>query len=188
MAVDSSSGEHLIEQDTGGSGSSSTESDDALDGDAVSRPREELKTSFLKRRPFHAIVRELTTKLPRPDGNTDANKDYTEVFLCHARVFVFADQWDILILREMALDKLHQGLAGFSLHQKRLGDIVMLLQYIYHRAGESGQRFQDIRTLLTHHIGWQMDTLLMNGSSRKGLVEHEALMEDFLEVVASRIR
>lgn len=58
-------------------------------------------------------------------------EDYTEVFLCHARLYVFAEKYDIEPLRKLSKQKIHQTLIGFHLYTERVGDIVVLLRYVY---------------------------------------------------------
>ena len=54
---------------------------------------------------------------PRP--NKTANENYTEVFLCHARLYVFADKYDIQPLKVLTFEELHAVLAVFTLYQER---------------------------------------------------------------------
>ena len=59
-----------------------------------------------------------------PHPNDDPREDYTEVFLCHARLYVFSDQFEIESLMRLTLQKLRLTLSRFSLYQERVPDIV----------------------------------------------------------------
>jgi hypothetical protein len=60
-----------------------------------------------------------------------AHKDYTEVFLSHSQLYVFADYYRISRLMKLSIHRLQQTLIAFSLHNERIKDIVKLLQYCY---------------------------------------------------------
>lgn len=63
--------------------------------------------------------------------NRESREDYTPVFLCHAQLYVFADQYGIRPLRVLALYKLHRTLVTFTPYRERVGDIVELVRYTY---------------------------------------------------------
>lgn len=70
------------------------------------------------------------SSVPAPTHN-EAYLDYTEVFLSHSRLYVFAECYGIPGLIKLSLHKLHRTLVSFSLHEERLDDIVELLRYCY---------------------------------------------------------
>jgi hypothetical protein len=51
-----------------------------------------------------------------PRKNVEECEDYTNVFLCHARVYVFAEKYDVAKLRALALHKLQQPLEVFQVY------------------------------------------------------------------------
>ena len=63
--------------------------------------------------------------------NSSPTEDYTTVLLGHAQLYVFAEKWGIEALKTLALHKLHQTLASFTLYAARRPDIVELLRYAY---------------------------------------------------------
>lgn len=63
--------------------------------------------------------------------NRDATEDHTEVFLCHAYMYILADVWDIEKLRERALYELHMALTRFIIYPARIGDLITLAEYVF---------------------------------------------------------
>ena len=61
-----------------------------------------------------------------PRANSAPYEDYTNVFLSHAHVYVFAEKFDIQPLKRLALKSLHQTLAIFTLWPECVGDIAAL--------------------------------------------------------------
>lgn len=64
-------------------------------------------------------------------ANPGPAEDCIEVFLSHARIYVFAEKYDIQPLKALAIHQLHKSLAAFTLYKNRIGDIVALLRYSY---------------------------------------------------------
>ncbi|KAI9891153.1 MAG: hypothetical protein M1814_002996 [Vezdaea aestivalis] len=69
-------------------------------------------------------------------------ENYTEVFLCHARLYVFADRYDVEPLRQLTLHKLQRTLADFTLYDERTRDVVELVKYTYSNTAECHQLFK----------------------------------------------
>ncbi|KAG6135424.1 hypothetical protein E4U28_005394 [Claviceps purpurea] len=63
------------------------------------------------------------------------SKEYSEFFIAHAKVFVFADCYGIDALVNLSMRKLHQALCGFRLSKARVGDILALVRFCYERPG-----------------------------------------------------
>ncbi|KAG6168240.1 hypothetical protein E4U51_002419 [Claviceps purpurea] len=66
-------------------------------------------------------------------GHTD--KDYSELFVSHARVFVFAHYYGVEALMDLSMQRLHEALCAFSLSIERINDILALIRYCYERPG-----------------------------------------------------
>ena len=84
----------------------------------------------------------------QPRKNRESCEDYTEVFLCHARLYVFADKYDVGPLRDLSLHKLQRTLAEFILDDKRAEDIVNLLRYNYSNITDCSESIDDLRLLV----------------------------------------
>ena len=127
-------------------------------------------------------------EIPPARKNQSPNEIYTEVFLCHARLFVFAETYDIQDLKILALENLHNTLSVFTFHPERTGDVIELLRYVYSNTGESQRGVEDLRTMMTQYIGCEMDTLLMDPDFRILMMDGEgALLDNFLSMVVKRI-
>ncbi|KAG5987075.1 hypothetical protein E4U43_005248 [Claviceps pusilla] len=59
--------------------------------------------------------------------------DYSEYFIAHAKVFVFADYYGVEDLMDLAMQKLHGALCGFRLSRERLDDVLALVRFCYER-------------------------------------------------------
>ena len=59
----------------------------------------------------------------------DNVKSPTDIFRCHAKMYIFADCYGISDLMELALNKLGQRLITFKLSDETVGDILDLLRY-----------------------------------------------------------
>ena len=157
-----------------------------------SRPttREDLIQEFISRRP---VERKTAIAIPPPRKNQNSNEVYSEVFLSHARLYVFAEKYDIEPLRMLALDELHATLvvATYTLYAERTGDIVELLRYVYANTGEPREGVEDMRTLMTLYLGQAMDKLMKDPNFAKLMVEDRGdlppLLGDFMKMVAKRI-
>ena len=150
-----------------------------------SRLRQALKESFINRQP---TVRQQAISICPPRPNQASNEDYTEVFLSHARVYVFAEEYDIQSLKALALDELHGTLQNFYLYPERTGDIIALLRYVYANTGEPIDGVEDMRTVLKHYVGFEMDDLMKDKGFGDLMIEDGgALLGDFLKMVEQRL-
>ena len=155
----------------------------------------EAPTTSTSRRAIEQTFHERETKVYRssisvlpPRANTGPNEDYTEVFLSHARLYVFAEEYDIQTLKALALENLQLTLRDFTLFKERTGDIIALLSYIYSKTGESRKGVEDLRTLLTHYLGYEMDTMMTDPAFRDLVIEDGGeMLHDFFSMVRKRI-
>ena len=127
-----------------------------------------------------------------PEPNKEPTEDYAGVFLSHAQLPVFADKYEILPLRALALENLHAVLAIFTLHEARIGDILELLDFTY-GCVRNLPNMGDLRQLMKDYLGFEMDMLMRN--KEFGILMNQdvqannggALLEDFMEMVRVRI-
>lgn len=125
--------------------------------------------------------------IPPARRNQNPSEDYTEIFLCHARLYVFADLYDIKSLKLLALEELQATLAIFDLHTERTTDIVKLLRYVYGQRNASAEG-EGIRTMLTQYVGYEMDMLIKEEAFRDLMIEDGGpLLGDFMGMVDKRI-
>lgn len=147
--------------------------------------KEELKKAFFGR---IYTVRQSVFEIPPPRPNEKPNEDYTDVFLSHAQLYVFAEKYNIQSLKILALEELHMTLDIYTLYHVRTGDIIALLQYVYANTGKSIERVEDMRALMTQYVGYKMEILMEDREfGDLMIVDGGPLMRDFMTMVAKRI-
>lgn len=145
------------------------------------------KASFSNRQD-RASVREHVKEAPQPRANKSDNEDYSEVFLCHARLYVFANMYQIAILKILALEELEATLAVFKLHRKRVRDIVALLQYIYAETTASTSERVTLKDVMQHYMATEMETLIKNKYFKNLIIDDGGpLLGDVMTVVGRRL-
>lgn len=143
-----------------------------------------LKEKFVQRK---ETVRQSFISILPVRKNQDYSEDYSEIFLCHARLYVFADLYDVQPLKFLALEELQATLAIFDLYVERASDIVSLLRYVYGQKNAS-LKGEGIRTMLTQYVGCEMDTLIKDETFRDLIIEDGGpLLGDLLGMVGKRI-
>ena len=142
-----------------------------------------LKESFISQDPLSSEI----VWIPGARSNKSPQEDYTEVFLSHARLYVFAEKYDIQPLKKLCLQKLQHTLAIFTLYPERVGDVTTLLKYVYANTADSGEGKEDIRTMLAHYVGCEMEVLEKNGEIRELMLDDGEMLGDFLRMFALRV-
>ncbi len=125
--------------------------------------------------------------LPGPRSNMHPQEDYTEVLLSHARLYVFAEKYDIQHLKRLSRQKLQHTLAIYTLYPERVGDITTLLKYVYANTSETIDGVEDIRTMLAHYVGTEMDTLIKYGEIKDLMLDNGEILGDFLKMFALNV-
>ncbi|KAL9033704.1 MAG: hypothetical protein Q9180_005805 [Flavoplaca navasiana] len=160
----------------------STNSKKNASWNSIMSSRSQLRESFINR---EAIIRQ---QIPHPRPNQSPEEDHTNVFLSHAELYVFAEQFDIQTLRTLALANLQTALAIFTLHEERTGDIITLLRYAYANTSDRSGGVEDLRTLLRDYVGYEMDILMKDDEFRDLMIaDGGALLGDFMTMVMKRI-
>jgi hypothetical protein len=96
--------------------------------------------------------------------------DFSEVFLSHARVYIFADYHDIPTLRAVSLRKLRQKLEHFVLYEEGIEDITQLVQYCYEHTLSRQDSVDELRSLVNIYAACKLEDLFKSEGFRK-LVE-----------------
>jgi hypothetical protein len=117
-----------------------------------------------------------------PVENDSPDEIYLPVFLGHAKLYVFADKYDIPPLKVLALNKLHKTLLTFTLYDKRVGDIVGLVKFTYENT--SDMRVTDqLRQLVVHYVVYELDTISDKKKFYRLLGEGGDFVRDFWRMV-----
>lgn len=147
-------------------------------------PLLEIQEDFTVRK-YTELGRSDPLPAPRPNHK---QASYATIFLCHARLYVFADERDVQRLKKLALENLHAALLVADHRKERLLDVVILLRYVYtHTAVSTEQQPEALRLLMHHYITFALDELLKSKHFRILMIEDGGpLLEDFMTVVRKR--
>lgn len=107
--------------------------------------RRELWENFCSQ--AHTVLRESWL----PSVNNDQREDFTEVFLCHARLYKFSDRYECDGLMTLALQKLRLTLSRYTFYQERASSVVELLRYTYKHTMEYKQGQDKLRVLVLEY-------------------------------------
>ena len=121
-------------------------------------------------------------------ANSAPSEDYTDVFLSHTYMYVFAEKFDIQPLKRLALRYLHQTLAGFTLWPESVGDIVVLARFVYDNTSVPLNGVEPMRDMLKRYICYEMDVLVGAADFKDLLEEDKELLHDFCSMVGERIK
>jgi DNA-directed RNA polymerase subunit H (RpoH/RPB5) len=131
--------------------------------------------------------------MPRfePRRNFGACEDYTNVFLGHADLYVFADRYMVARLRMLALEKLHRTLEVFNLYENRIGDIINLIRYSYSndntKDSDHKQDIDDLRTLVTHYVACVFEIVARNNSFLELMADGGPFVRDLTGILLRRL-
>lgn len=150
--------------------------------------REEMRKDFIDRKytEFRSAV-----PIPSTRKNKDGNESYSNISLCHAQLYVFAEMRLIPKLKQLALENLHKTLKQFTLYRSRTSDIISLLRYVYEKTEERldhNLEKEPMRGLLIDYLGFEMDTLMDDEEFAEVIMVHQgAILRAFLSMVKRRI-
>lgn len=88
-----------------------------------------------------------------------ASYDYTDVFLSHARMYIFADYYGIDSLQTLALHKLCRVLISFDVYVENCGDIIQLVQYCFEHTINKGGQVERLRALVCLYTACKVEEL-----------------------------
>lgn len=97
-----------------------------------------------------------TTRYPgyefRPDEAVDSRTHTcADVFLCHARVFIFADLYKHTSLRDLAIRKLWIAMVNMTFTGNAIPDITKLVKYVYKNTNSESPAGREIRDLVRRY-------------------------------------
>ena len=139
-----------------------------------------LKKNIIERQ---FTVRKTSKDNPQPRPNNHHEEDYSEVFLGHARLYVFADKYDIEKLKILAMEELYVSLAVSTMYQQNTSDIVALLRYIYSNTAVPKDGTEDLRSLMTEYIETEIDSLIQDKDLEVLMSEDASMLADIMGVV-----
>ncbi|KAI8722677.1 Ketoacyl-synth-N domain-containing protein [Fusarium sp. LHS14.1] len=87
-----------------------------------------------------------------PDDAVDSRTHTCrEVFLCHARMFIFADQCKIAKLRDVAIRKLWIAMVNINFTGNAIPDVTQLVKYVYNHTTSENPAGKEIRDLVRRY-------------------------------------
>ncbi|KAK0372000.1 hypothetical protein CLIM01_10650 [Colletotrichum limetticola] len=126
---------------------------------------------------FSQLYADFSPTNVRENGPSD---DYTDVFLGHAKVYVFAGCYGIATLRALSLGKLRKTLEIFALYQAGVQDVIRLIRYCYQNTADKVSEEDELRILVNMYTACKVETLWedadfaglveTNGEYAKGLI------------------
>lgn len=123
----------------------------------------------------------------QPWKNLEPYKYYTEVFLCHTQIYVFANKYNIGPLRALSLYKLQRTLAEFTLYDDRVGDIVGLMRYSYLTTFDRLEAVDDLKLLVIQYAAYVIEGLAPNIKFQSLLKEPGLLARDLINQILERL-
>jgi len=127
----------------------------------------------------------------RPRENFEECKSNTSPFLYHARIYVFADKYDITTLRNLALDKLHQTLRSFKAAGIQTESLVDLIRFSYSndntRDNEAGQDVDGLRKMVVHFVACVFENVVKDENFLALMEDGGPLPRDLVGLLAKRI-
>lgn len=112
----------------------------------------------------------------QPRKNVCASEDYTEVFLCHAKLYHLGDFCDIPALRQLSFHRLYATLQVFVLYPARIGDIATFARYLFENTPPDDQ----IRDVVTSYYACIIEDVSQDASIK-------ALIDDLPDFASALI-
>ena len=173
------------DEDVEDSNSSSEEGASSSEEETASTSTLTTREVFYTRKP---VVRRSAIKISPPRRNRTVTENYTNVFLCHAQLYVFADAQDIQPLKLLALDELYAVLGVFELYPGRIGDIVQLLRYVYANTVSPSQGTEPLRQMISNYVAFETDTLNKDGRFAASMIEDGGdMLRDYMSCVSKNV-
>ncbi|KAJ4328624.1 hypothetical protein N0V84_000983 [Fusarium piperis] len=98
-----------------------------------------------------------------------------DVFLCHARVFIFADRYRVTSLRDLAIRKLWIAMVNMTFTGNAIPDITELAKYVYKSTTRESPAGKEIRNLVRRYIIMRLKRMSSNSEFRDFACNSELL-------------
>ena len=120
---------------------------------------------------------------PAPISNPSMEADYSQAFILHAKVFIFADCYNMECLAKVSLHKLHAILCGFRLSTERVPDIIALARFCYDKSAP-----EKLRDLVTSYFSCVVESTYEIASFQEFLRGNADFASDLVCAMACRLR
>ncbi len=119
--------------------------------------------------------------------NRELCEDYTEIFLYHARLYVFADKYDVDSLKDLSLHMLQRTLIEFTLYDERIENIINLLRYSYSNTTDRSESIDDLRLLVVHYFTCVVENLSRSNEFQLLLKKVDSFARDLVKQMLERL-
>jgi hypothetical protein len=116
----------------------------------------------------------------------DSMYDYTEA-LCHIRLYVFAERYQVDALKDLVIRKLHHVLNNTVFHPSRISELVDLIQFAYQNTPDLEAMKEPLRSLLTHYVAWKCESLVSVKEFQQLLLAGGPFVNDLFQKVSLRL-
>ncbi|KFG84104.1 hypothetical protein MANI_024468 [Metarhizium anisopliae] len=128
---------------------------------------------------------------PTPLKNTsfrnEPEDDCTEIFLSHARMYVFADYHGIDTLPLFALQKLRGALTRFVLHDESCVDIAELVTYTFGSTVDNGDDVDPLRSLVCFYAACRIEQLWRNSGFKNNVESISDFLTHLITLLLQRL-
>ncbi|OQV10665.1 BTB/POZ domain-containing protein [Cladophialophora immunda] len=118
------------------------------------------------------------------ESDTGLTYDYTEA-LCHVRLYVFAEQYQIHKLKDLVLCRLHSALQHTTFHPVRTGELCDMISLAYENTPELKE--EPLRDLLTHYVAWKFEDLAPTKEFKELFIGGGMFVNDLCQKVSLRL-
>lgn len=123
---------------------------------------------------------------PEAGSDTGLMYDYAEA-LCHVRLYVFAEQYQINKLKDLALCKLHSTLENTTFRPLRVKELCDLIRLAYQNTPELTSKEEPLRSLLTHYVAWRFEELAPTKKFQELFIDGGIIVNDLCQKVSQRL-
>ena len=113
-------------------------------------------------------------------------EDHSNVFLSHAKVYVFADRYDVTKLRTLAIQKLKQSLLSFNPCQQQLESLIPLIRYTYENTPDL-EEIDSLRELVVTYSTFVVEHLFLDPEMTSLLTDFNRFAYDLLSRLLVRL-
>ena len=122
-----------------------------------------------------------------PRQNVSPSENYTQVFLCHAQLYILSDRYGIGPLRDLCIQKLRLTLSKYTLFEARISDIVELVRYTYDETMGHEQGMDKLRSLVLNYVVCHIETIAKHSAFTEMVQERGVLGKDLVLKMLQRL-
>ncbi|WPA97910.1 uncharacterized protein RHO25_002521 [Cercospora beticola] len=120
------------------------------------------------------------------DLHQDFHEDYTEVFLSHAKLYIFAAMWSAESLRKLSLRRLHESLVHFTPCSVCVGDVAILLRHVHHDT-DSLCNIAELKAVVIDYVACHVEKLAQNSIFQQTMQDSNEAAVDLIQSLLRRL-